>query len=204
MALIFIVDIASKWIVQNNLAVNSQIVIIPNFFSIVLVHNTGMAFGLGADGDIGWRIFFICVSLVIGGGLLAYYIVKRKTFTTWFKVALSLMIAGALGNLIDRALYWESTVGFNGVIDWLQFYIFGKPFAVFNIADASLVVGTIILIIILIVDSIKESIQKNKEEKETLSKEDIKSIKENDKRLKDDICEEKKVTDEDNHHEESK
>jgi signal peptidase II len=208
MALIFIIDIISKWTIQNNLKLGDAISVIPNFFYIVLVHNTGMAFGLGADGDIGWRIFFICISVIIGGGLLAYYIVKRKTLSTWLKVALSLMIAGAIGNLIDRAFYWDATVGFNGVIDWLQFYIFGKAFAVFNIADASLVVGTIILIIVLIIDSIKEAKQNAKKEKETLSKEDIQAITNNDKRLQNNVDtaskEEKKENNEDNHHPEGK
>ena len=78
-------------------------------------------------------------------------------------ISLMLMIGGAVGNLIDRAFYWESIVGFDGVIDFLDFE-FGKlgHFATFNIADAALVIGVLLLIVIMIIEMIKESKEKAK------------------------------------------
>ena len=84
------------------------------------------------------------------------------------KIAVAMMIAGAYGNLIDRALYWPSTVGFSGVVDFLSFEFWGRRFATFNVADMSLVVGVIILLFAIVIEDIR--IAKNKEGKEDLSK----------------------------------
>ncbi len=181
MVLVFALDLISKWIVQNNLDVNQVIALIPNFLNITLIHNVGAAFSLGATGDIGWRIFFIAISTIIGFGLLAYYIVKYKKITTWQKVIYSLIIAGALGNLVDRAFYWKGTVGFDGVIDWIDFQFGNYHFATFNLADASLVVGVLALIVLYIIEAIKESKQKAKNGEYSLSPDELKKKQEEDK-----------------------
>lgn len=162
MIVIVAADQMSKWIVQNSLSEGQLVPIIPGFFNFTLTHNVGAAFSLGANGDIGWRFFFIATSALIGFGLLIYFIIKYKTLTSWYKATYALIIAGALGNLVDRACYWDSTVGFNGVIDWIDFQLGSWHFATFNIADASLVVGVAILIIIFLVEAIKQSIEENK------------------------------------------
>ncbi|MFA5481491.1 MAG: signal peptidase II [Bacilli bacterium] len=166
--LLFIIDIVSKWVIVANLSLYQEITIIENFFYLRLSFNQGAAFGLGNTGDLGWRIFFIAVSLIIGTGMLVFYIRKHKTLNTITKIAVAMMIAGAYGNLIDRAFYWESTVGFSGVVDFLSFEFWGNRFATFNIADSSLVVGVILLLIAIIIDDIKSA--KAKAEKEDLSK----------------------------------
>ena len=75
-----------------------------------------------------------------------------------------LLASGAIGNLIDRAFYWNAITGFDGVIDFLQFYLGGgpgaavtwvNPFADFNFADAYLTVGVVMLIVLFIVDFVK-------------------------------------------------
>lgn len=162
MIVIIAADQASKWIVQNSFSDGQVVPIISGFFNLTLTHNVGAAFSLGANGDIGWRFFFIAISALIGFGLLIYFIIKYKTLSSWYKVTYALIIAGALGNLIDRACYWESTVGFNGVIDWVDFQFGSWHFATFNIADASLVVGVVILIVMFLVEAIRQSIDENK------------------------------------------
>ena len=77
----------------------------------------------------------------------------------WYKAGFCLMIPGALGNLIDRAFYWEGTVGFNGVIDFIR--IFPKIFTpTFNFADTALVAGAIVLLVAVIIDMIKDAKEK--------------------------------------------
>lgn len=166
--LVFVLDLVSKWIVVANMNEYQEIMVIENFFYLRLSFNQGAAFGLGNTGDLGWRIFFIAVSTVMGTGMLAYYIVKYKHLSLVSKIALAMMIAGAYGNLVDRALYWPSVVGFSGVVDFLSFEFWGRRFATFNIADSSLVVGVIILLTAIVIDDLKAS--KNKKDKEDLSK----------------------------------
>ena len=98
----------------------------------------------------------------MSGGLIAFYVIKYKKLREVEKISVALMIAGAVGNLIDRAFYWPSTTGFDGVVDWIIFVFWGHEFAMFNIADASLVVGVAILIVQMFIDEIKEAIAKGK------------------------------------------
>ena len=167
--LVFVFDISTKWIVQNIANVNNIpeegliATIIPNFFNIIITHNLGAAFSLGANGDLIWRIIWILVSIIMSIGLSIYYYKTFKNNNVIYKISLMLMIGGAVGNLIDRAFYWESIVGFDGVIDFLDFE-FGSlgHFATFNIADAALVIGVLLLIVIMIIEMIKESKEKAK------------------------------------------
>jgi len=166
----------TKWIVKNNVFEGTSVVLIPNFLSITLVFNNGASFGIGSSGDIGWKILWLMISIIMSAALIWYYVKKYKVLTTWMKVALMLMIAGAIGNLIDRAFYWEAIVGFTGVIDWISFSFFPP---VFNLADSALVIGVLILLIILIVDSIKEVREKDKRGEYDLKPEELeKKLKE--------------------------
>lgn len=166
--LIFALDIISKWAVINYFgpknAFSGRIEVIKDFFYITFVTNEGAAWSIGNSS----RVLWIVVSVVLSGGLLAYYIVKMKTMTRWMKAAFALMIAGAFGNMIDRCFYWESTTGFSGVVDWLDFYLPTGEFPTFNIADAALVVGVGILLVLLIVDLIKDALKKSEKEEAQL------------------------------------
>jgi len=165
MILMFVFDIASKWAVVKTFGAENanrgeSITIIKNFFYIVFNTNEGAAWSLGDNN----RVLWIVISVLLGGGLLAYYIIAFKKLSTWTKVGLSLMIGGAFGNLIDRAFYWKSTVGFSGVVDFLDFQFGSKHFPTFNIADASLVVGVGVLLVLVMIDLIKDGIQKTKDD----------------------------------------
>ena len=169
MILVFALDVMSKWLVCNHfdkqvtLSKGEMIQIIPNFLYIGLSFNQGAAWSVGA-GQTG-RIIFIIVSVVLGGGLIAYYAyaTHKGKLNTVIKVALALMISGAIGNLIDRAFYWKKTVGFSGVIDWISVYFGSYSFPVFNLADSALVVGVIVLLVYVIIDSIKDAVKASKE-----------------------------------------
>lgn len=185
MVVVFVIDIATKWGIVNHFGAEPVegrygIQIIPNFLYIGLSYNQGAAWSLGA-GPTG-RVIFIIVSIVLGGGLIAYYVyaTRKNKIDTITKLALALMIAGAIGNLIDRAFYWDNTVGFSGVVDWIQVYFgsFDKTFPTFNIADSALVIGVIILLVYVIIEAIKDARKDAKEGKYKYSPKELKETEE--------------------------
>lgn len=162
--LLIVLDCLFKWIVQANCELYVRNEVIPNFFYITLSHNTGAAFSLGDSWGVWGRILGIFISLTMSAAILFYWLKKAGKIHIVEQICLALLFAGAFGNLIDRSFYWQGTVGFDGVIDYLQFYLGGgpnadsslvNPFATFNLADACLVVGVIVLIVYAIVDAIK-------------------------------------------------
>ncbi|HAK05444.1 MAG TPA: signal peptidase II [Firmicutes bacterium] len=140
--LIVIVDQVTKWIIYLN---DVSVTIIPGFFRLDYVRNTGAAWSMLED--FPWLLAII--SFIAGVAMIAYFLWKQDKMNQWFKAALMLMIGGTWGNFIDRAFYQD------GVIDFLAFNLFGYPFPSFNVADMSLVVGTFSLIIIMSLDDIK-------------------------------------------------
>ena len=168
MVLMFVIDIVTKWVVVNHYGVDLMnrsvhhadsevITIIKDFCYIGGAINSKAAFSLGPS-----RVVLLIISLVMSAGFIAYYVIEYKKLNTVYKIALALMISGAVGNLIDRAFYWPSTTGFNGVIDWIIFVFGGWEFAMFNIADACLVVGIIVILVEIIIEEIKEAKKKAK------------------------------------------
>lgn len=193
--LIFILDIVTKWAIQSNLTPGQRIPLFETGFislHLTLSYNQGAAFGMGSNGDLSWRVLWILVSIILTIGLIVFYIVKGKKLDLIYRCGVMLMIGGAFGNMIDRTFYWNETVGFSGVIDWISFTFFNSySFATFNIADSSLVIGVIVLIVGMIIDLVKDAIANKKrgvydiepeklKAKEDASKEEI-SEKNNDK-----------------------
>ena len=134
-SIFLIIDVIIKLIVKNCLFLNQSIKIIDNFFYITYVRNTGAAWSILS----GKQLFLILVSLFIVISLFIY-LYKKKTYTKIEKIGYSMLIAGAVGNLIDRIVY-----GY--VIDYLNFYIFNYNFPVFNFADTCIVIGIVLLCI---------------------------------------------------------
>lgn len=157
------IDFASKWVVQSLIPLGTSVTVIPNFFYLTKSYNIAVAFSLGESWGVWGRVLNIAISVVMSFAIFAYYLTHESKLKPLEKVTAVLLGAGAVGNLIDRAFYWEATTGFNGVIDFLQFYLAGgpnapkgffNPFATFNFADACLVIGIVLLIVALIVDAI--------------------------------------------------
>ena len=163
MVLLFVIDIVTKWVVFNHFGVEAMIEgrrsdsgaipVINGFCYIGGAINNGAAFSMLA----GNRALLLIISLVMSCLFVGYYSFQYKKLTTIYKVALALMIAGAVGNLIDRAFYWPSTTGFDGVIDWIIFKFGSWEFAMFNIADSCLVIGIIIVLIAMIIEEVQEA-----------------------------------------------
>ena len=129
-----IIDQIVKIVLNNRMILNQTVIVIKNFFSITLVHNTGAAFSLFS----GNRYLFIFIAILIILGLIFY--IKGLEYLDELDVFIySMLFAGILGNLVDRVVY-----GY--VIDYLSFNFGNFFFPVFNFADICIVVAVFLYI----------------------------------------------------------
>ncbi|RJX33228.1 MAG: lipoprotein signal peptidase [Oxalobacter sp.] len=136
-ALIVIVDQLSKIAISKLLAAKGFLKI-TSFFNLVLAYNKGAAFSFLASGG-GWqRWFFTGISLAVSLYLL--YLLKRHAAQRMFCWALTLLLGGAVGNLIDRVWYGH-------VIDFLDFHIGSWHWPAFNVADSAICLGVFLFIL---------------------------------------------------------
>jgi len=138
--LVFVGDQATKAIVESSIPERQIIPVIPGFFSITHVKNEGAAFGLFADSPAPWKTALL---VVISAALLATVVgVVWKTRRLQWEagVGLSLILGGALSNLVDR-------IRMGRVVDFLDFYIRSYHWYTFNLADSAIVVGAGFLIL---------------------------------------------------------
>ncbi|MEC0229709.1 signal peptidase II [Paenibacillus alba] len=140
--IVFIMDQVSKWFITKRIPLGEERSVIGEFFIITSHRNRGAAFGILQN----QRWFFIVITTIVVIGIIWY---SRKTIRegkVLLSFALSLLLGGALGNFIDRALFGE-------VVDFLQFTfdfsLFGKAiyyiYPIFNLADSAIVVGVILI-----------------------------------------------------------
>jgi len=131
-------QITKIWLVQG-LPLGRQIPIIPGFFNLVHVRNRGAAFGLlGTMSQDFTRIFFTVTTILVIA--IIAYLWWRTPASHWRTVTgFSLILAGALGNLIDRLRLGE-------VIDYLDFYYGAYHWPAFNVADSMVCVGAAFLV----------------------------------------------------------
>lgn len=133
-----IIDQMIKFVINNNLDLYDQNTIIDNFFYLTNVRNYGAAWSILT----GSRIMLIIVTILIMIGLY-YFFIRKEKMKKYEKVIYGFLYGGIIGNLIDRI--------FRGyVIDYLEFYIFGYNFPVFNLADILIVISMFFIIISVI------------------------------------------------------
>lgn len=134
--LALVLDQASKLSVAGSMQLYQSIPVLPSF-NITYVHNTGAAFSfLSAEG--GWQRWFFAGLAMVMSTVLAIWLLKLEKHEKVMAAALSLILSGAIGNLIDRLLY-----GY--VIDFFDFYYGTSHFAVFNVADAAISIGAFLM-----------------------------------------------------------
>lgn len=137
--LLLIADQATKWLATHYLVYGQPVPVLP-FLNWTLLHNSGAAFSFLSDAG-GWqRWFFTAVSVVVSS-IFFVWMLRTPLTETIMRYSLALIIAGAIGNLVDR-------VRFGYVVDfisvhWQQAYFFPA----FNIADSAITVGAILMII---------------------------------------------------------
>ena len=136
-AAIFIFDQLTKWLVYQYMELYQSVPVIPDFFYLTYVTNDGMAFGLSLPGGQ-WSLNILSIIMTF---ILAYFFWLERNSHLIIKLSLSLIISGALGNLVDRILAGE-------VIDFMHIKIGAYwEWYIFNIADTSVSVGMILFII---------------------------------------------------------
>lgn len=130
-----LIDQLLKIFIIHNFDIYQKVTILKNFFSIYYLQNKGAAFSTFS----GMIYLFIGIGIFLLY-LLSRYIRKTKNFSILEGLSLGFIMGGIAGNLIDRILH-------HYVIDYLSFTIFGYSFAVFNLADIFIVLGSFLLII---------------------------------------------------------
>jgi signal peptidase II len=188
-AILFITDQISKLIIKGfkipflgidvtGMNYGQSIKVIGDFFKITFVENPGMAFGISVG--VGSKLLLSLFSLVASIGIL-YYLYKSRNEKLIIRIALALILAGALGNLVDRTFYGVAygyaPLFYGKVVDFLNvefwdFTLFGHTYErwpIFNIADASVTIGVILLIIFHHESELKKKPEEVEEENEDLA-----------------------------------
>jgi signal peptidase II len=139
-AFIFFFDQVTKWLVTGPLGVREigdQIVILP-IFNLTFTRNFGISGGFLHAGTDTVRWMLVALTCAIAAGV-AYWLVKEKE--KWDRFALGLVLGGAIGNILDRA-----RLGY--VVDFADLHFGGfRPFLIFNVGDAAISIGVVILLL---------------------------------------------------------
>jgi len=131
-----LIDQLTKILAEDSLTFGVRETVIDGFFYLTLLYNRGAAWSILS----GNRWFLVLVSIAATIGFIVYYVKRLNNSKAVLLLALSLVIGGTFGNLIDRALYGQ-------VVDFLDFIIIGYNYPVFNFADTFLVIGMGLLVI---------------------------------------------------------
>ena len=138
--LIILLDQFTKWLIVSKMTFGDSIPIINNVLYITSHRNRGAAWGI-LQGQM-WLFYAITLVVIIA---IIYYIQKAAKGKWLLGISLGLMLGGAIGNFLDRVIRKE-------VVDFIHTYIFGYNFPVFNIADSSLCIGVVLLMIVMLRD----------------------------------------------------
>ncbi len=140
--IVVIADQLSKYFAIGRLKGSISHVVIPGFLKFTYVENYGAAFGILKDK----KMFFIIITLIIIMFISIFLIRYYNKINIFMKIGLALLLGGAIGNFIDR-------VRFAYVVDFINIRLFNSyDFPVFNIADISIACGTIIILILTLLN----------------------------------------------------
>jgi len=133
---VFLADQVSKKWIEQNLGPGDKIEVLGNFFVITFIKNPGAAFGILKE----QTVFFLIVTVIVVSGIVWYMHRAYRTSGPLPPVGLALILGGAIGNFVDRAIYGE-------VVDFLQFTFGTWVFPIFNLADTGITVGVCLLLL---------------------------------------------------------
>ena len=143
-SIVLMLDQIIKLLIMRKMVLHQRISIIPNFFSIFYVKNTGAAFSILEDNTL--ILIIISVLFIVG---LNEFIKREKDFSKLSILSLGMILGGIFGNLIDRIVH-------HAVIDYLSFSFLHYEFPVFNIADMGITIGMCLFLLGLILEKIKK------------------------------------------------
>ena len=135
-AIVILLDQVTKSAIEKMFVLGQEMAV-TSFFNLVLAYNKGAAFGF-LNNQPGWQRYFFTAIGVIAATFIIY-LLRRHSGQRMFCWALSLIMGGAIGNVIDRVLYGH-------VIDFLDFHAVGTHFPAFNLADSAIFLGAVLFI----------------------------------------------------------
>ena len=136
--LVIILDQFSKIFIVNFFSARQSLRLLP-FFNLILSYNQGASFGFLNQAG-GWQVIFLSlISVVVIVGLIIW-LLRLSYPNAWLACALSMILGGAAGNLIDR-------IRLHYVIDFFDFHLGNWHYATFNVADSAIVIGVIMIVL---------------------------------------------------------
>lgn len=137
-ATIIVLDIWTKALVLARIDLHETIPIIPNFFQLVHVRNTGAAFGIGANASSRLVPLLLNFGAIAVFFVVVVYALRSSVTDRLLQTGLHLILGGAIGNLLDR-------FRFGYVVDFLDVYVGSKHWPAFNVADSAICIGIALL-----------------------------------------------------------
>ena len=135
---VVVLDVWTKWLVLGRIRLYEAIPVIPGFFQLVHVRNTGAAFGLGANASSNLVPILLNVGAITVFIIVAVYAFRTAVTDRALQIGLHLILGGAIGNLLDR-------FRFGYVVDFLDVYIGRHHWPAFNVADSAICIGIVLL-----------------------------------------------------------
>jgi signal peptidase II len=138
--LVVVADQVTKQLVRERFELYESVSVVPGFFNLTRVHNTGAAFGMLDGMDFAFKAGLLSLVAVAALVFLTLYALSVEPGQQLTRLGLALIIGGAAGNLVDRV-----SAGY--VLDFFDFYWRGWHFWAFNVADAAITVGVALMIL---------------------------------------------------------
>lgn len=135
-----VLDQAIKFYIQSFFSLWEKKILIPDFLNLVLVYNRGAAFGFLNNSPYNWPHYFLMGATLIAIGVIIYLLLAKKYQDCLMLIGLSLILGGALGNLLDR-------IRLGSVVDYIDLYLGRFHWPAFNLADLGITTGAFIVLI---------------------------------------------------------
>jgi signal peptidase II len=158
-AIIVVLDQLTKLLVKGftlplcgyyhpGLQIGTTVPVLGNYVRLTFIENPGMAFGF----DIGSQLVLTIFSFLASAGVF-WYLVSVRREPKWIRISLALILGGAIGNLLDRMFYGilfgEAPFGYGKVVDFIDVNVLHlSRFGIFNVADAAVSIGVVLLLIV--------------------------------------------------------
>ena len=137
--LVIVLGRMSKWLVAGSINLHDSVSVLPGFFRLTHVQNSGAAFGLFAESSSEWKVGILILFSILALAVVSALLWKNSHSMTITGVGLALILGGAVGNLWDRLLTGH-------VVDFLDFYLGSYHWPAFNGADSAIVIGALLLV----------------------------------------------------------
>jgi signal peptidase II len=137
---VIVLDQCTKYLIIKSFALYQSLTVIEHYLTIVHTRNRGIAFGLLSGSGSGMRVFLLIFTSLLAIVFILYLLSRLKGTHTYATVTFSLVLGGAIGNLIDR-------IRWGAVVDFIDLHWYHYHWPAFNCADSAISIGLVLLII---------------------------------------------------------